>query len=72
MNVQDFIKLKTGRHLVLMDYDLWTKRHGNLEFLKQSIPLAVKNFRLETLRAAIGNRPQRLKNCIAANRDHFE
>jgi hypothetical protein len=43
-----------------------------LESLKQSIRLAVKNFPMERVRASIDNWPQRLKDCIAANRDHFE
>ena len=60
-----------------MDYNLWsvlesktyTKRHDNLESLKQFIRLTVKKFPMERVRAAIDSG---LKDCIPANVDHFE
>lgn len=83
-NVSDFIRAEdwpsSSPDLNPLDYDLWSvlestacsKRHDNLESLKQSIRLAVKNFPMERVRASIDNWPQRLKDCIAANGDHFE
>jgi transposase len=83
-NVLDFIRAEdwpsSSPDLNPLDYDLWSilestacsKRHDNLESLKQTIRLAVKNFPMERVRASIDNWPQRLKDCIAANGDHFE
>ncbi|KAG6450211.1 hypothetical protein O3G_MSEX006429 [Manduca sexta] len=83
-NASDFIRAEdwpsSSPDLNPLDYDLWSvlestacsKRHDNLESLKQSIRLAVKNFPMERVRASIDNWPHRLKDCIAANGDHFE
>jgi transposase len=83
-NVSDFIRAEdwpsSSPDLNPLDYNLWSilkstdcsKRPDNLESLKQSIRLAVKNFPMERVRASIDNWPQRLKDCIAANGDHFE
>ena len=62
-----------------IDYDLRSilKRKGcskhlySLESLKQSIRLAVKNFPIERMRAAIDNWPKRFKYGIGDNH-HFE
>ena len=84
VNVSDFIRAEdwpsSSTDLNQLDYDLssvlestpCSKRHDNLESLKQSIRLAVKNFPMEKLRASIDNWPQSLKDCIAVNGDHFD
>jgi len=62
-----------------LDYALWQKieeiacrkRHKNIEELKKTIKKAVKNFDIDTIRAAI-DWPVRLRQCIAADGGHFE
>jgi len=61
------------------DYKLWAvledmayqKRHNNLDSLKRSHVKAAAETPLETVRAAIAERPERLKACVEAEGSHF-
>ena len=63
-----------------LDYKLWsvleamvcTRRHHNLELLKQTLVEAVDNFLMDVFCAAIDEWSNRLRCCIRENSDHFE
>ena len=62
-----------------LDYKLWsilesmvcTRRHRNLESLKQVLVEAVDNFSMDVVHTAIEAWPKRLQGCIRANGGHF-
>ncbi|CAH2090547.1 unnamed protein product [Euphydryas editha] len=82
IDVPDFVRVEDWPssipYLNPLDYDLWSvlasmassNCHDNLESLKQTRRLAVRNFPMEKVRASIDNWLQSLKECIAANADH--
>jgi hypothetical protein len=63
-----------------LDYKLWAalevmacrKQHNNLDSLKRSLAQAAAQIPLETVRAAITERPERLKACVGTEGGHFE
>lgn len=84
INVPDFIKAddwpSASPDLNPLDYKLWSvledmacsKRHANIESLKQSLEAAVANFPMESLRNCVDEWPERLKSCVKAKGGHFE
>ena len=63
-----------------LDYKLWAvledmacrKRHNNLDSLMRFLVKAAAEIPLETVRGAIVEWPERLKDCVGAECGHFE
>ena len=83
-NVPDFMSTSDWPSASLdlnpLDYKQWSKlqemackqRHPNIESLKQSLQKAAADFPVNVLCNSIDGWPQRLKDCVCANRGHFE
>jgi len=83
-NVQAFISAEDwplgSPDLNPLDYKLWAvledmacrKRHNNLDSLMRFLVKAAAEIPLETVRGAIVEWPERLKDCVGAECGHFE
>ena len=49
-----------------------TRRHHNLDLLKQALAEAADNFSEDVVRTVIDEWPKRLRRCVLAISGHFE